>query len=74
MKHRNEFSNNEEHEHKVEQQSQSGTPVEFASPEDMLRYDAKRIPIPPTIADRLRESLGAEPVPRRSWWRRWLGK
>jgi len=74
MKHRNEFSKREQQEHKIEQHVQSEVPVEFSSPEELLRYDAKRIPVPPTIAERLRESLGAEPVPRRSWWRRLLGK
>lgn len=74
MKQRNEFSKNEQQEQKVEQHAQSQTPVEFATVEEMLREDRKQIPVPPAITTRLRESLGAEPVPRRSWWKRMLGK
>lgn len=47
---------------------------EFASVEDLLRYDASQITPPPAIAERLRDSLRAEAPPKRSWWQRLFGK
>ena len=55
-----------------QEQTQSSAPLEFASPEEMLRHDALHTPVPPSIAWRLKESVGREP-PRPPWWRRWLG-
>jgi hypothetical protein len=54
------------------QQSQSV--LEFDSVEAMLRHDTDHTPVPPAIAERLRESIGGLPLPARSWWRRLLGK
>ena len=47
---------------------------EFGSVEEMLRHDALHTPVPPSIAHRLRESLGPMPLPARPWWRRLLGE
>jgi hypothetical protein len=44
---------------------------EFATVEAMLRHDAMHTPVPPSIAHRLRESIG--PARPRSWWRRFFG-
>jgi hypothetical protein len=42
--------------------------------EEMLRHDASRTPVPPTIAHRLAESIGPSSLPReRAWWRRFFG-
>ncbi|HWI58106.1 MAG TPA: hypothetical protein VNZ22_12830 [Bacillota bacterium] len=58
-----------EHQHTQQQSGQ-----EFANVEELLRHDALHTPVPPSIAQRLQESLGALPAPPpRSWWRRWLG-
>jgi hypothetical protein len=46
--------------------------AEFASPEEMLRYDASQTDLPPNLAERLRESVQKEPRPR-SWWQRLFG-
>ena len=73
MKQRNEFSKQEQQAQKIEQHVQSETPVEFATAEELLRHDRQQIPIPPTIAERLRESLGAEPQPKTAWWKRIFG-
>jgi hypothetical protein len=48
------------------------TTHEFASPEELLRFDAKRTEVPAGIAQRLSGSLENEPVVRRSWWKRWF--
>ncbi len=47
---------------------------EFGSVEEMLRHDALHTPVPPSIAHRLRASLGPMPLPARPWWRRLLGQ
>ena len=44
-------------------------PMEFASPEQMIRHDAARTPVPPAIARRLEESIATLP-PRQPWWKR----
>ncbi|HWX22720.1 MAG TPA: hypothetical protein VN578_22685 [Candidatus Binatia bacterium] len=54
-------------------QTQQAAFREFASVEEMLRHDAVHTPVPPSIAHRLRESLGPLPPPSRSWWRRLFG-
>lgn len=45
-------------------------PHEFSSVEDMIRFDSGQTPAPEELAERLKESISAEPPPRRSWWRR----
>ena len=55
------------------QQTQQASAREFATPEEMLRHDALHTPVPPTIAHRLRESIGNTPPRAPSWWRRLLG-
>ncbi len=54
--------------------TQASTAREFATPEEMLRHDAAQTVVPPVIAKRLADSVGQEPAPRQSWWRRWLAK
>ena len=46
--------------------------AEFASPEELLRYDASHTSPPPAIADRLKASLAGHVLPelKQSWWRR----
>ncbi len=54
-------------------QAQQTSPLEFATPEELLRHDALHTPVPPTIAHRLQESIGKNPSPPPPWWRRLLG-
>lgn len=56
-----------EHKQNLEQ-----TATEFASVEDMLRQDAQNTPVPPTVAQRLRDSVQRLPG-KKSWWRRLVG-
>lgn len=53
-----------------EQALQQQRALEFGSPEEMLRYDAAQTEVPPRIGQRLERTLGSEPKPGRSWWRR----
>ena len=58
----------------AQQQTQSASPQEFASVEEMLRHDALHTPVPPTIAHRLEEStVNCPRRPARGWWRRFFG-
>ena len=57
----------------TERQTQASGAREFASPEEMLRYDAAHTTVPPEIAQRLQKSTGDLPKPKASWWKRWLG-
>ena len=57
-----------------QQQTRSSSPQEFASVEEMLRHDALRTPVPPTIAHRLEESVKQlPPSSSRAWWSRFFG-
>ena len=46
---------------------------EFATVEDLLRYDSEKNPVPPEVADRLGRSLEAEPKPHKPWYRKIFG-
>jgi hypothetical protein len=61
-------------EQQQEQQTAAAqTGLQFASPEEMLRYDAAQTPPPAAVEQRLKDSIAQEPRPRRSWWRRLFG-
>lgn len=59
-------------EQQIDRQVQRGQ--EFASVEDLVRYDAGQTTLPPAIAERLQRSLKSEPPPKRSWWQRLFGR
>lgn len=55
------------------QQAQQETAArEFASAEEVLRFDAAQTEVPESVKSRLAESLEKEPKPEppASWWRR----
>jgi hypothetical protein len=45
---------------------------EFASVDELMRFDASATLVPPIVAERLNESIALEPKPRISWWKRWF--
>lgn len=47
--------------------------LEFVTPEEMLRHDALHTPVPPTVAFRLKDSIGPQPPRNLAWWRRMFG-
>jgi hypothetical protein len=73
MKHRKKFASQEQQQ-VSEAQSQQTAEREFASVEELLRYDAQQTELPAEVARRLNRSLPRAPGAPRSWWRRWLGK
>ena len=77
MKQQSKFSQNQQNAeqqlgaHEMQQQQQAGH--EFASADELLRFDAKNTMVPPEIAQRLRQSSQSVP-PRRSWWKNLFGQ
>ena len=63
----------EQQQHAAEQQTQQPAAREFASAEELLRYDAEHTPVPPAIAQRLQKSTSELPQPKRAWWKRLFG-
>ena len=75
MKHRSKLSSEQQQEHSAEQQTQAQAAREFATAEELLRYDAAHTTVPPGIAQKLQQSVGGQPRPRAAWWKRlWGGK
>lgn len=70
MKYENNF-NSRERKRPIPQLRAQTTSEEFNSVEEMLRFDAKQIVVPPEIAQRLDRSVQKKLC--RPWWRRWLG-
>ncbi len=75
MKRQTKLTSQEQEQLAAQQQQQQGSaPLEFNTPEEMLRHDALHTPVPPNIADRLEESISKlPPPPSRAWWRRFFG-
>lgn len=46
---------------------------EFKTVEDLLRYDSEQNPVPGEVAERVNNSLAAEPPRARPWWKRLFG-
>jgi len=72
MKHQSKF--NPEQQHTAAQQSRQQTTREFTTAEELLRYDASEVTVPPAIAQRLRQSSADLPGPSKPWWRRLFGR
>jgi hypothetical protein len=73
MKHQNKLSREQQQQHAAEHQTQQSGAREFASVEEMLRYDAAHTTVPPGIAQRLQKSTGDLPRPKMAWWKRLFG-
>ena len=72
MKHRTKLS--QEQQHAETQQSQQHTGQEFASAEEMLRFDAAQTSVPPGIAERLKQTIReVKPPQRPGWLKRFFG-
>jgi hypothetical protein len=66
------MESNFQHKQREEQEaitsSEAKTSVEFATAEDAIREDVAQNPPPPAIAERLNESIAAEPKRTTSFW------
>jgi hypothetical protein len=63
----------EQQQQATEHQTQQPAAKEFATAEELLRYDAANTPVPPVVAQRLKKSTGDLPGPKPAWWKRLLG-
>jgi hypothetical protein len=63
----------EQQQQATEQQTQQPAGREFATAEELLRYDAAHTPVPPAIAQRLQKSTSELPPPKLAWWKRLFG-
>jgi hypothetical protein len=70
MKQHSKLSSEQQQQHTAEHQVQQRTGREFATPEELLRFDAAQTGVPVEIAKRLAKSAEGLPSPSRSWWRR----
>jgi hypothetical protein len=58
----------------AEQQTQAQAAVEFASSDELLRFDAAQTTVPPEITQRLQKSVAHIPPPlTRTWWKNLFG-
>jgi len=74
MKRQTKLTQQEQEQLAAQQQQQQATAAqEFATPEELLRHDALHTPVPPTVAHRLKDSIGQIPESARPWWKRLLG-
>ena len=52
----------------VEVSQQSGGQT-FTGVEEVLRFDSDQNPVPPSVAEKLNESIAREPAAPGSWWK-----
>ena len=57
----------------IQQTVNQGTVKEFATVDDLLRYDSEQNPVPGEVAERLGKSLDAEPKPEQPWYKKLFG-
>jgi len=72
MKQQSKLSIEQLQEHEAVHNLSKGPALEFKNAEELLRHDAGQIVTPPSLAERLQQTIASQP-PRRSWWRRLLG-
>jgi hypothetical protein len=73
MKRQTKLTSDQRQEQAAEQQTQAKPALEFATPEELLRYDAAQTPVPGGIARRLQQSAADLPQPKPAWWKRFFG-
>ena len=73
MKRQTKLSQQNEQQTAVEQQASVQSAKEFASPEEVLRYDAAHTEVPVTVALRLKKTLERN-SPKTSWWKNLFGR
>jgi hypothetical protein len=66
MKHRSKLSQEQQHIEAHESQQQTGR--EFASAEELLRFDAAQTSVPPEIAEHLKRTIHEVAPPERPNW------
>jgi hypothetical protein len=70
MKYEKKFRQEEQQQVSENQLQSQQTIHDFATPEDMLRFDAKQTMTPNSVAERLNRSLKNQPRLAQPWWKR----
>jgi hypothetical protein len=70
MKQQNEFNSEQNQEHATQQQTSQNATQEFATVEDLLRFDAGQTSPPTGLKQRLQKSSADFPKPNRPWWQK----
>ena len=74
MKQHSKLSSEQQQRHATEQRAeQQQASHEFATAEELLRFDAAQTTVPPGIVERLAKSAADIPLPSRSWWKKLFG-
>ncbi len=76
MKHQSKLNSEQQQSQSTgtEQRAEQKPSLEFATADELLRYDAGRTVVPVGIEPRLQKSVGNLPLqPRSSWWKRLFG-
>ena len=63
----------QEQQQQIQSAVNQGTVKEFATVDDLLRYDSEQNPVPGEVAERLGKSLEAEPKPEQPWYKKLFG-
>ena len=71
MKQQTKITGEQQQAAELQTNQQSGR--EFATAEELLRFDAKQTIVPPAVAQRLQKSSAELPKQKPSWWKRFLG-
>ena len=70
MKYEKKFRQEEQQQVSENQLQSQQTIHDFATPEDMLRFDAKQTMTPDSVAERLSRSVKNQPRLAQPWWKR----
>ncbi len=76
MKHQSKLNSEQQQSQQTgtEQHAEQSPSLEFATADELLRYDADRTVVPAGIEHRLQKSAGDLPPPSKpSWWTRLFG-
>jgi hypothetical protein len=74
MKYQKKFNPQQQQEHAIEQRAEQKAVREFATAEELLRYDAAHTAVPVGIAHRLQKSSADLAAPAKSWWQKLFRK
>jgi hypothetical protein len=73
MKQQSKLSSEQQQEHVVQSQSEMQAGLEFATAEELLRFDAAQTAVPDSVVERLGKSAADLPPPKKGWWKRLFG-
>jgi hypothetical protein len=73
MKRQTRLTSEQQQQQAAEHQTNPQSGREFATAEELLRFDAAQTIVPPAIAQRLQKSSAELPKQKPAWWKRFLG-